>query len=521
MKRVLNRLSWLLFVTMFMVQTAGVAFALRRKREVIEAPDPTSDDVTLSSIFGPLDFTSTAQAFRGGSLSCLYGGGIVDLRRATLAPGGANLRVQAFNGGAQILVPASWRLEVKVTGLGGVRDARPQIDRPSDAPVLRIEGWAMFGGFGIASEGTHGPRPAERGFGDAAGSAADPHHERLARVRKHTMETREVRNAIPPKLPLRVLIFGAGVLGSLYGARLAEAGNDVTVLARGRRLGELRARGVVLEDVRSGARSVTPVRIVSELAPDDPYDVVVVLVRKTQLASVLPPLAASRATPNVLVMVSNPSGLGELIAALGRERLLLGFAGAGGTLDQGVVRYAMAPRLFQPTTIGELDGSKSPRLRRIAAAFREAGLPTRLESHIDAWLKTHEAWVSPFANAIYAAAGSNYTLARSPDALRLLVRAIREGFLVLDQLDVPVTPARFRVLRAVPERLLVTILQGVVGTPAIEVLAARHANAARDEMSTLAAEFAALAERAGVPTPAMNALRQYCDPSVRPLTRVA
>lgn len=335
------------------------------------------------------------------------------------------------------------------------------------------------------------------------------------------MKPREVHDATPPEPPLRVLIFGAGVLGSLYGARLAAAGNDVAILARGQRLGELRARGVVLEDVRSGARTVTPVRIVSELAPDDPYDVVVVLVRKTQLASVLPPLAASRATPNVLVMVSNPSGPGELIAALGRERLLLGFAGAGGTLDQGVVRYAMAPRLFQPTTIGELDGSESLRLRRIAAAFRDAGLPTRLESHIDAWLKTHEAWVTPFANAIYAAGGSNYTLARSPDALRLLVRAIREGFLVLDQLDVPVTPARFRVLRAVPEPLLVAILRGVVGTPAIEVLAARHANAARDEMSTLAAEFAALAVRAGVSTPAMNKLRQYCDPSVPPLTRAA
>lgn len=200
-------------------------------------------------------------------------------------------------------------------------------------------------------------------------------------------------------------------------------------------------------------------------------------------------------------MVSNPSGPGELIAALGRERLLLGFAGAGGTLDQGVVRYAMAPRLFSrprsanSTAASRHDCDASP------AAFRDAGLPTRLESHIDAWLKTHEAWVSPFANAIYAAGGSNYTLGRSPDALRLLVRAIREGFLVLDQLDVPVTPARFRVLRAVLERLLVAILQGVVGTPAIEVLAARHANAARDEMSTLAAEFAALADRAGVPTP--------------------
>jgi hypothetical protein len=152
-KRTLARLVGLLLATMLMVQTAGVAFALRRKREVIDASHAASEEVTLASIFGPLDFRSTAQAFRGGSLSCLYGGGILDLRGATLAPEGANLRVQAFNGGAQILIPASWRLEAKVMGLGGVSDARPQIDRPSDAPVLRIAGWAMFGGFGIASEG--------------------------------------------------------------------------------------------------------------------------------------------------------------------------------------------------------------------------------------------------------------------------------------------------------------------------------------------------------------------------------
>jgi hypothetical protein len=153
MKRALGRLVGLVFVAMFVVQGAGVAFALRGKRKVIDAPDPASDEVALSSIFGPLDFTSTAHGFRGRSLSCLFGGGTLDLRGATLAPGGATLRVQAFNGGALILVPASWRLETKVIGLGGVGDARPQIDRPADAPVLRIEGWALFGGFGVASEG--------------------------------------------------------------------------------------------------------------------------------------------------------------------------------------------------------------------------------------------------------------------------------------------------------------------------------------------------------------------------------
>jgi hypothetical protein len=75
------------------------------------------------------------------------------LRDAVLAAGGATMRVQALFGGAQILVPASWRLDVRVIGLGGVGDRRPHIDRPADAPMLRIEGWAVFGGFAIASEG--------------------------------------------------------------------------------------------------------------------------------------------------------------------------------------------------------------------------------------------------------------------------------------------------------------------------------------------------------------------------------
>lgn len=154
MKRALGRLVGLLFGAMFVVQTVGLAFALRRKRVASEAPDPASDEVALTSIFGPLEFTSTAQEFRGGTLTCLYGGGILDLRGAVLAPGGATLRIQAFNGGAQILVPASWQLDTEVMAVfGGVGDIRPKIDRAADAPTLSLRGWALFGGVGIASEG--------------------------------------------------------------------------------------------------------------------------------------------------------------------------------------------------------------------------------------------------------------------------------------------------------------------------------------------------------------------------------
>ena len=51
---------------------------------------------------------------------------------------------------------------------------------------------------------------------------------------------------------MKILIYGAGVLGSFYAARLHTAGHTVTLLARGQRLADLRAHGIVLEDARTG-----------------------------------------------------------------------------------------------------------------------------------------------------------------------------------------------------------------------------------------------------------------------------
>mgnify|MGYP001374583466 FL=1 len=59
---------------------------------------------------------------------------------------------------------------------------------------------------------------------------------------------------------MKILVYGAGVLGSLYAARLKESGQDVTVLARGKRFDEIEGQGIVLEHALKGTRSVTPSR---------------------------------------------------------------------------------------------------------------------------------------------------------------------------------------------------------------------------------------------------------------------
>lgn len=310
--------------------------------------------------------------------------------------------------------------------------------------------------------------------------------------------------------PLSILVYGAGVLGSLYAGRLAAAGHAVTLLARGKRLAELEANGVILEEERTGARLVTRPRLVDALAPDSAYDYVLVLVRKNQLASVLPALAASTATPNVVFMVNSAAGAAEYTQALGRERVLLGFPGAGGTRQEGVVRYRLVSRQIQQTNLGEVDGRRTPRLERLGAALTAAGFPVTYCDNMDAWLKTHVALVSPIANAIYFA-GDNYRLAADSHAVYLMLCAIREGFAVLKKLGVPITPGRFARLLLLPDWLLVPVLRPGLATKAAELVMTRHALSARDEMKHLAEEFQALAAESGVPTPALDELARHID----------
>ena len=315
---------------------------------------------------------------------------------------------------------------------------------------------------------------------------------------------------------MKILFYGAGVMGSLYAARLQDSGQDVSVLARGQRLADIREHGIVLDDMSTGSKSTTRVNVVEQLDSQDAYDLVVVMMPKNQVSKILPVLAANLNTPNVLFMFNNAGGPDEIVNALGRERVLLGFPGAGGIRKDHVIRYMVVSGRQQPTTLGELDGSSTPRLEQIAGVFKGAGFPVAVSSQIDAWLKTHVAEISPVANALYMAGGDSYRLARTRDAILLMVRAIREGYKVLQELEIPIVPAGHKLLRMVPEPILVPLVGRIFKREKMAELIG-HAHAARDEMKQIADEFRILAQSTSVQTPAIDRLYSYTDPNARPV----
>lgn len=309
---------------------------------------------------------------------------------------------------------------------------------------------------------------------------------------------------------MNILVYGAGVIGTLYAARLQMAGHHVTVLARASRLADIQRHGLVLEDVVNGARSVTPVGVTEQLRAEDRYDMALVAVRREQLADIMQDLALNRHIPSVLFMLNNPLGSSMQIEALGPHRVVLGFPGAGGTLEGHEVHYAMIAQ--QPTTIGEPNGKHTPRLRNLVKALRACGFPTRTDNDMDAWLTSHAFFVTSVSGAIYLAGSDCGRLSLSQPLLKLMVDGVCEGFSVVRALGRPVHPFALRVLFTwLPPSFAVCYWRRFFSHQMAEFVFARHACHASGEMQMLATECRLLLAKSGVPAPALNCLYRAID----------
>ncbi len=314
---------------------------------------------------------------------------------------------------------------------------------------------------------------------------------------------------------MKILVYGAGPLGSLFAARLHEGGHDVSILARGARLEQLRQHGIVLRDVITGRETVTRPKVVAGLAPDDAYDLVLVIMRKNHALQILPVLGANRHTPNVLFLMNNAAGPDELVDALGVERVLVGFPASAGYRDGHIV-HCLTGTEYDPAVhpIGEVDGRITERTRSVAQALEQApGFKVEIRTDMDAWLKYHVALLMPsLAPVFYASGTDNYRVARTRDAIVLAIRAMREGFRVLRSLGYRIAPARMRLFAWLPEPLLVAGFQRRLTHPFMEVAMVKHAEAARDEVKHLADEFLALARRTDVSIPTIQRIYPYLEP---------
>lgn len=301
----------------------------------------------------------------------------------------------------------------------------------------------------------------------------------------------------------RILVFGAGVLGSLYAAWLHRAGFEVTLLARGQRYRELSRHGVVLEDFLSGVRTITKVRVVDEIPRNEAFDLCLVLVQKNQLHGALQRLDGQPGIRAFLFMNNTAEGPEQMVRVVGPERVLMGHPNAGGERRGLEVHYIVTEKM----TLGELDGAVTPRIKAIAEAMNKAGFAAEISRNVDAWKRYHVALAVPFAHAMYRNGTDHLKLAKNRADLRLCLLAMRECFAALKYIGYPMEPRRLRLVFALPDAVLAWLFTRFLRSKTADIGLARHLRNAGEEMNTLDEELQLLIDQSGRRAPALEALR--------------
>ncbi len=276
---------------------------------------------------------------------------------------------------------------------------------------------------------------------------------------------------------MKLLIFGAGVIGSLYAALLSEAGHDVSLYARGKRLKSLQERGLCYR--KSGKIVKADVRVQPVLDTYGRYDFILLAVRENQLSAALEELKGC-SSGTIVTMVNALDSYDRWEAICGTGRILPAFPGAGGGFDGDVLDAGLTPRIIQPTTIGRTDG----REKTLAAVFRKAKIPCQIVEDMHAWQICHLAMVVPIADAYYESADPK-NAGKDPALMKKTAYRIRRNLLLIADTGMKLVPVKMHLFRILPVPVLAAGLGIVFRSSFGYRFMYQHAVKAPDEMQRL------------------------------------
>jgi 2-dehydropantoate 2-reductase len=188
---------------------------------------------------------------------------------------------------------------------------------------------------------------------------------------------------------MRILVVGAGAVGGYFGGRLLQAGRDVTFLVRPRRAAELAKNGLIIRSpLGDFHRPSPPIVLQEDIA--EPFDLVLLSCKAYDLDGASASFArAVGENTSVLPLLNGMRHLDLLADRFGPKPVLGGQCVISATLDvDGAIVHLND---LHALSFGELDGSRSPRIERVASALLNAGFDARLSEEIrqEMW----EKWV--------------------------------------------------------------------------------------------------------------------------------
>jgi 2-dehydropantoate 2-reductase len=224
---------------------------------------------------------------------------------------------------------------------------------------------------------------------------------------------------------LNVLVIGAGVIGTVYGWALSEAGHRVVHYLRPGKASRFRC-GVPMDvlDRRKGHtryfRGRYRIEVTEAIAPADCYDVVVVPTKHYQVEEALAQLVPNAGGADFFILTQNWRGTGTVDSLLPRARYAYGDAKAGGTFAGETLVAALAS-----IDLGPAEGAVTPLARKMAALLESAAIPTTLQGDMLHYLWVQYAILAGLWPALVRA-GSMDRVLRDRHAGKSALAAVRE-----------------------------------------------------------------------------------------------
>lgn len=295
---------------------------------------------------------------------------------------------------------------------------------------------------------------------------------------------------------MKALIVGAGVTGCFTAARLMAKGVDVAVLARGDRATRLERDGLQLRDGLTGEETTVRLDVVRTPVRDE-FEVAMVCVQATQRDALAPLLCELPGRPTIWYLGNTTTGYDRAIEQLGRDRVLGGFPGVGGTWEGDRLLYADREKAgdapFDRLTLGEAHSDAAAAADVVQQELQRVGMKIERYVPIMAWHWSHIAMVLPLAGAVYRHEQDLDRVASDRALLRQTMRATAQALTAIRRSGQPILPRGLNVMRWIPAALGARRIASLLRSDFGRIALAAHASTARDEMRGFAADLLALA----------------------------
>jgi 2-dehydropantoate 2-reductase len=311
---------------------------------------------------------------------------------------------------------------------------------------------------------------------------------------------------------MKVLVIGRGVVGTIYGWALSNAGVDVTHVVRKEGLPDTDTLDLL--DLRPGFPKNTRVsyapKTVTQISPSDGFDLVIVATKHYQAAQAIDQYLPGAPRATFLLFTANWDGPGEIDCLLPRSSILWGYSAAsGGPDDQGI----LIATVNATVRFGMLEGSDPEKFKAVTELFQRAGFTLDIKSNIIEWLWVHHA-INAGGIGICLWAGGIAEATRSFTTLRLGTLAIREALHVVAArgVDLERYPDAKRVLNTPVWLASLAVIYGIRFTKkGRRLLGASHFAHSPEEMKRYYFNVLNTGKSLGVAMPHLSSLREKIE----------